>query len=109
MALLLLSRLHPSILHPAVLRQGKYDEAQPYFDRSLSIDEKSLGPDHPSTITSRAWIADNLKKKGDLVAARPVMEEIVASRERVQGPDHPDVAASLNSLAQLLQVRGSTT
>ena len=89
--------------------QGKYDEAQPFFDRSLAIREKALGADHPDTVTSRAWIADNLQKKGNLEAAQPIMEEIVASRERVQGPDHPALAAALNNLAQLLQVRGSTT
>ncbi|CAN0587250.1 unnamed protein product, partial [Ectocarpus sp. 12 AP-2014] len=27
--------------------QGKYDEADPLYQRALAIDEKALGPDHP--------------------------------------------------------------
>ena len=27
--------------------QGKYDEAEPLYQRSLAIYEKALGPDHP--------------------------------------------------------------
>ena len=30
-----------------------YDEAEPLFRRALNIAEKSLGPDHPSTILYR--------------------------------------------------------
>src|SRR5436305_2082249 len=29
--------------------QAKYDEAEPLYQRALAIDEKVLGPDHPTT------------------------------------------------------------
>src|SRR5207248_6642169 len=31
--------------------QGKYDEAEPLYQRALAIREKVLGPDHPDTAT----------------------------------------------------------
>ena len=31
--------------------QGKYEEAEPLYRRSLAIDEKVYGPDHPSVAT----------------------------------------------------------
>ena len=38
--------------------QGKYAEAEPLFKRALAIDEKALGPDHPTVAT----IAENLAR-----------------------------------------------
>ena len=32
--------------------QGKYAEAEPFFQRSLAIREKALGPEHPDVATS---------------------------------------------------------
>lgn len=32
--------------------QGKYEEAEPLFERSLAIREKALGPDHPDVAES---------------------------------------------------------
>ncbi len=31
--------------------QGKYNEAEPPYQRALAIDEKALGPDHPRVAT----------------------------------------------------------
>ena len=41
--------------------QGKYDEAEPLFKRSLEIDEKVYGPDHPD-------VARGLNNLGALLA-----------------------------------------
>lgn len=35
---------------PAI--QGKYEEAEPLYERSLAIREKALGPDHPAVATA---------------------------------------------------------
>ena len=32
--------------------QGQYAAAEPLYKRALAIDEKALGPDHPSVATS---------------------------------------------------------
>ncbi|CAM9754953.1 unnamed protein product, partial [Pylaiella littoralis] len=86
--------------------QGKYAEAQRLFERALAINEVALGVDHPSTITSRAWMADLYQKQGLLDKASPLLEEIVSARERVEGHDHPNVASALNNRAGLLESQG---
>ena len=83
--------------------QGKPAEAEPLFKRSLDINEKVLGPDHPSTITSRAWLGQLLKDQAKYSEAQPILRAVVEARERVQGSDHPDTAAALNNEAQLLK------
>jgi tetratricopeptide (TPR) repeat protein len=32
--------------------QGQYAQAEPLFERALTINEKALGPDHPDVATS---------------------------------------------------------
>ena len=46
--------------------QGKYDLAEPLYERALAICEKVLGPDHPNTIQLRENIA---QMKADREAA----------------------------------------
>lgn len=85
------------------LIQGKYAEAQPLFERALVINERTLGLDHPNTITSRAWMASLYVKQGFLDKAFPLMNEVLVARERVLGCHHPDVASTLNDQASLLE------
>ncbi|CAM9623612.1 unnamed protein product [Ectocarpus fasciculatus] len=89
--------------------QGKYTEAQPLVERALAIKEGALGVDHPSTITSRSWIADLYMKQGLLDKASPLLEEVVCSFERALGPDHPRFAGALNNWALLLSTQGRYT
>ena len=44
--------------------QGKLAEAEPYYQRSLAILEKSLGPDHPDVAASLNNLASLLKVRG---------------------------------------------
>ena len=44
------------------LKQGKYEEAEPLYQRALAIDEKALGPEYPDTASIRENYADLLRK-----------------------------------------------
>ena len=50
-----------------------------------------------------------LQAQGKLVEAEPLYQRTLTILEKSLGPEHPNVATGLNNLAQLLQVRGSTT
>ena len=42
--------------------QGKYDDADPLYQRALAIDEKVLGPDHPDVaadLNNRAGLLES--------------------------------------------------
>ena len=47
---------------PSTVFQGKYDEAEPLYERSQAIDEKVLGPEHPDvaqSLNNRAVLLQN--------------------------------------------------
>ncbi|HLZ57787.1 MAG TPA: tetratricopeptide repeat protein, partial [Ktedonosporobacter sp.] len=47
--------------------QGKYEEAEPHLQRALAINEKVLGPDHPSTATALNNLAGLYKPWGQYI------------------------------------------
>ncbi|CAM9444501.1 unnamed protein product [Ectocarpus fasciculatus] len=86
--------------------QGKYDDAEPLYVRSLAIDEKALGPTHPEVAVDLNNLAELLESQGKYEEAEPLYIRSLAIGEKVYGPDHRDVATALNNLAGLLENQG---
>ncbi|MGB3188457.1 MAG: CHAT domain-containing protein, partial [Limnoraphis sp.] len=89
--------------------QGRYDEAEPLYQRSLAIYEKALGGNHPDVANSLHNLALLYRDQGRYSEAEPLYQRSLAIREKALGENHPDVAQSLNNLALLYQVQGDTT
>ena len=51
---------------------GRYAEAEPLFRRSLEIQEKQLGRDHPDVATSLNNLADLYRAMGRYAEAEPL-------------------------------------
>ena len=81
--------------------QDRYDEAEPLFKRSLAIDEKALGPDHPGVATTLNNLALLYSDQARYDEAEPLYKRSLAIDEKALGPDHPDVATTLSNLAVL--------
>jgi len=86
--------------------QGKFAEAVPLAEQSLSLRENQLGPMHPD-------VAASLNRLGDLhgllsqhAKAVPLLTRALSIREHALGAWHPDVATSLNSLASIYTASG---
>ncbi|CAN0141647.1 unnamed protein product, partial [Ectocarpus sp. 8 AP-2014] len=82
--------------------QGKYEEADVLNTRAIEIQEKALGPDHPSlatSLTTRSWL---LKTKGKYEEADVLNRRAIEIQEKALGPDHPSLATSLELRAWLL-------
>ncbi|NDY74971.1 tetratricopeptide repeat protein, partial [Desulfobacter hydrogenophilus] len=72
--------------------QGKYEEAEPLYQRALKIRETVLGPDHPSVATTLNNLAGLYESQGKYEEAEPLYQRALKIRETVLGPDHPSVA-----------------
>ena len=62
--------------------QGKYNDAEPLYKRSLAIDEKALGPEHPKVATCLKNYAVLLRKMGRGAEAEPLEARAKAIRAR---------------------------
>ena len=71
--------------------------------------ERVLGPDHPSTLTSRNNLGLAYQEAGRATEAIPLHQQTLAAFERVLGPDHPSTLNSRNNLADAYRAAGRAT
>jgi tetratricopeptide (TPR) repeat protein len=86
--------------------QGKYNEAEPLYLRSLSIWEKQLGENHPHVAQILNNLAVLYKDQGKYNEAEPLYLRSLSIYENQLGENHPDVAISLDQLAALYDSQG---
>jgi len=65
-------------------KQGKYAEAEPVYQRSLAIREKTLGAEHPDVATSLENLADVYQAQGKYAEAEPLLRKARAIREKAR-------------------------
>jgi hypothetical protein len=51
--------------------RGDYAEADPLYRRAVEIDEKALGPNHPTTQAFKSNLDELLKKMAQTTTAKP--------------------------------------
>ena len=66
----------------------------------------TLGPDHPSALTSRSNLASVYQEAGRLDEAITLHKQNLKDRTRILGPDHPDTLTSRNNLAETYRAVG---
>ena len=80
--------------------QGSYVAALDLWQRILGARERSLGPEHPSTLIARANVAYVTGQAGDAAGARDQFAALLPIEERVRGAEHPDTLADRGNLAR---------
>jgi tetratricopeptide (TPR) repeat protein len=94
------------MLGRASYKSGAYSAAEKPLTRSLMINEKVFGPDHPGVAVSLHNLAELYNDLGKYAEAEPLYMRSLSIKEKVLGPDHPNVAISLNNLALLYYSQG---
>jgi tetratricopeptide (TPR) repeat protein len=69
--------------------QGKYAEAEPLYQRSLEIKEKTLGENHSSVAIGLNNLAELYKTQGKISAAEPLLISALMILEKSLGETHP--------------------
>ena len=68
--------------------------------------EKTLGPEHPDTLTSVNSLAGLYRAQGRYAEAESLYKRGLADTEKALGPEHPDTLRSVNNLGLLYQEQG---
>ena len=80
--------------------QGRYDEARPYFQRSVEL-ERARNDSSGELAINLENLAELELLDGDRNRARELFDEAHALRVRLLGDQHPDTARSLIKLGRL--------
>jgi tetratricopeptide (TPR) repeat protein len=82
------------------------DEAEVHHRRTLAIEERELGANHPRLASARSNLANALVDAGKLAEAAALYRKALANTEANDGPDHPDVAIYATNLGNVLEQLG---
>lgn len=81
-------------------------EAKALASSVVQAQERTLGAEHPDTLTSKELLASILWYDNGEVEAEQIIEEVIYSRRRVLGEDHPDTLSSMAVYASILALGG---
>ena len=87
----------------AYYENAKYKEAELLMQRAQTIDEASLGKDHPNVAIRLNNLAMLYQDTNRLKEAEPLIKRALEIGEASLGKNLPNVAIRLNNLAQLYQ------
>jgi eukaryotic-like serine/threonine-protein kinase len=80
------------------LAKEDYAAAETFFRRALTLDQQTLGKDHPESLRVQNNLARVLRLRGDPGAAA-LYRDLLAVQRRVLGPAHLHLALTLGNLA----------
>jgi tetratricopeptide (TPR) repeat protein len=93
-------------LADAYASSGRFAEALPVFEATLSDREATFGSQHPETVAARLNVARSLTAAGREPEAIALYEQVLGARERARGPGHRDTLAVRVQLAAAYELAG---
>ena len=86
--------------------QGQSDKALKYYERALAGRQKSLGVDHPDTLTTVHNMELSYDSQGQYDKALKYYERAFLGRHTRLGGNHPDTQCSNEALLDLYEKTG---
>ncbi|MDA1048424.1 MAG: tetratricopeptide repeat protein [Verrucomicrobia bacterium] len=85
------------------------DKAIGYYEKSLAISLKALGPQHPDIGTIYNNIGGTYDSKCESDKAIGYYEKDLAIKLKALGVEHPDIGTSYNNLGTVYKAKGDKT
>src|SRR5690606_32474508 len=85
---------HPEValgmgqLGNTLVKQGRYDEAEPLYLDALAARRALLEPGHPHIAVNLNQLANLYREQHEFAKAEPLYREAIAICSESQGPDH---------------------
>lgn len=93
-----LARLHEDL--------GHFDQAADYYQQVLERETKTLGENHPNTISTQSDLAGLFRRKGQLAKAEKLFLDAYERFRRQLGPKHPSTLVAANDVSLTLEEQG---
>lgn len=81
---------------------GRCKKAESLYLSVLAADEKQLGTDHLSTLSTVNSLAYLYKIQGEIDEAQSLYEGALARQEKLIGPNHLDIRTTVTNLADVI-------
>lgn len=81
--------------------RGDLAAARALFERSIALNEKLSGPEHPELAETLVDLGEVARLEGDAAAAADLCRRALAIAEKAHGPDHPDARRAAAALKRV--------
>ncbi len=81
-------------------------ELVPHIETLLTAQTRTLGAEHPDTLSTTHNLANALSRQGDYAAARARYEAVLTVQTRTLGAEHPATLSTTHNLANALEGMG---
>ncbi|THC87591.1 hypothetical protein EYZ11_012963 [Aspergillus tanneri] len=85
---------------------GRYYEAELFYNKLMRINQNKIGPEHPDTLTSIESLASTYWNQGRWNEAEKLEVQVMETRKTVLGAKHPDTLTSMANLALTYRSQG---
>jgi len=92
------NRIYLNELGLLLQTMGEYDKAIGFYNQALTIDLKTLGPEHPNVATEYNNLGSAWDSKGEYDKAIALYNKALRIDLKTLGPEHPNVATRYNNL-----------
>jgi CHAT domain-containing protein/tetratricopeptide (TPR) repeat protein len=86
--------------------QGRRDEAEALYKRTLAAQEQALGPDHPYVADTLENLAIVYKDQARYQEAENLYKRVLAINQKVHSANHPNIASASMNLANVYLAKG---
>ena len=86
--------------------QGRRDEAEALYKRTLAVQEQALGPDHPYVADTLENLAIVYKDQARYQEAENLYKRALAINQKVHSANHPNIASASMNLANVYLAKG---
>jgi tetratricopeptide (TPR) repeat protein len=83
----------------SLVSDGRYNEAEVYFEEAVRRRKRVLGQDHPDTLTAMGNLAVTYWNQGRQKEAEELQEQEMEISKSVLGTEHPSTLISMGNLA----------
>ena len=87
-------------------QRAQYEQAEPLYQRALSMCEQTLGREHPQVAFPLSGLAGLYREQGRYEQAEPLYQRALHLWEQAPAQEYPELAALLNDLAILYAEQG---
>jgi tetratricopeptide (TPR) repeat protein len=81
-------------------RRGDFAAQEAQFREVLTLQERDLGPEHPTTLSTRRNLANSLMALNRLEEAEAILAQTIVASGRVMGENHPDTLLNAHDRAR---------
>jgi CHAT domain-containing protein/Tfp pilus assembly protein PilF len=88
------------------MRERDYARAEPFLQRALRNQQKSLGAENPDVTKTLGSLGQLYRGARQFGKAEPFLQQALNNIRKVHGTDHPETASALNNLGELYLAAG---